>query len=266
MSNFKIMKAAFVQFEPAFGEKERNINRSIEIMKSAEADIFVLPELCFTGYAFNSRKEAEYFAETVPEGESISKMKDFAKSKKAAIAFGLAERVENKIYNACVFIGKNGEYANYRKIHLFQYEKLWFDSGAERPQVIEYQGNRFGMMICFDWIFPEISRRLALEGAQIILHPANLVLPYCQDAMVTRSIENRVFSITANRIGVEKRGPYNYEFTGKSQIISPQGVRLKAASQSKEEIGIADINIGESDNKSLNEFNNIWDDRHPELY
>jgi len=75
------------------------------------------------------------------------------------------------------------------------------------------------MMICFDWFFPESARTLALKGAQLILHPSNLVMPYCQDAMITRSIENRVFSITSNRIGRE--GGYN--FTGKSQIVSFDG-------------------------------------------
>jgi len=92
-------------------------------------------------------------------------------------------------------------------------------------------------MICFDWIFPEAMRTLALMGAQIVLHPANLVLPYCQDAMVTRCIENRVFEITANRIGVER----GLKFTGASQITAPGGIVLHRATKTKEEALAVDI-------------------------
>jgi len=64
---------------------------------------------------------------------------------------------------------------------------------------------RVGMMVCFDWAFPEVARALALKGADLIGHPANLVLTYCQQAMVTRCIENLVFAVTANRYGTEER-------------------------------------------------------------
>ena len=88
-------------------------------------------------------------------------------------------------------------------------------------------------MICFDWFFPETARSLALLGADIIAHPANLVLPYCQKAMITRCLENRVFAVTANRIGQEKRGEDDFQFTGASQIISYDGKVLSSAPNDK---------------------------------
>ncbi|MEZ4690386.1 MAG: nitrilase-related carbon-nitrogen hydrolase [Ignavibacteria bacterium] len=76
------------------------------------------------------------------------------------------------------------------------------------------------MMICFDWFFPETARTLALKGAQIICHPSNLVMAYCQTAMFTRALENRVFTITANRIGYDVRENKELFFTGESVIVS----------------------------------------------
>jgi len=93
----------------------------------------------------------------------------------------------------------------YRKIHLFYKEKLYFAPGENPPKVFNVNGVNIGVMICFDWIFPETARTLSLQGAELIAHPANLVLPYCQNAMITRSIENRVFTATANRVGSELR-------------------------------------------------------------
>mgnify|MGYP000650018178 CR=1 FL=1 len=88
-------------------------------------------------------------------------------------------------------------------------------------------------MICYDWYFPETARSLAARGADVILHPANLVLPWCLDAMRTRSIENRVFSITANRTGMEENAGIRVDFFGASQVINPSGeVLLKVGRNS----------------------------------
>ena len=77
----------------------------------------------------------------------------------------------------------------YKKIHLFNRENLWFTPGDEAPKVYEIDGVKIGVMICFDWIFPETCRSLALQGMQVLAHPSNLVLPHCQSAMITRCIE-----------------------------------------------------------------------------
>ncbi|MFO0767873.1 MAG: nitrilase-related carbon-nitrogen hydrolase [Nitrospiraceae bacterium] len=94
----------------------------------------------------------------------------------------------------------------YRKTHLFFEETLFFDPGDSGFQVWDVGGAKVGVMICFDWFYPESARTLALMGADIIAHPSNLVLPHCPDSMVTRCLENRVFSITANRIGRARLG------------------------------------------------------------
>ena len=122
-------------------------------------------------------------------------------------------------------------------------------------------------MICFDWYYPEAARTLALKGADILCHPSNLVLPHCPDAMVTRSLENRVFSITANRVGQEARGGKPpLTFIGKSEVISPKGQILHRAPIDKEELMIVDIDIKEARDKSINPYNDLLQDRRPHLY
>jgi predicted amidohydrolase len=121
-------------------------------------------------------------------------------------------------------------------------------------------------MICFDWFFPETTRILALQGADIICHPANLVLPYCQDAIITYCLVNRVFAITANRTGEEARGSKKWRYTGKSQITSPEARVLYQAAEENEEVGVVEIDVTKSRNKRLNKYNDFFDDRRVELY
>ena len=121
-------------------------------------------------------------------------------------------------------------------------------------------------MICFDWFFPESARILALKGADIICHPANLVLPYCQDAMITRCLENRIYVVTANRTGEEQRNGKKWLYTGKSQITSPDARILYRAAEESDEVGVIDIDVQLARNKRLNKYNDLFAERRVELY
>ena len=122
-------------------------------------------------------------------------------------------------------------------------------------------------MICFDWRFPEITRSLALNGAEIIAHPSNLVLPHCPQAMITRCLENRVYAITANRVGNENRVPDEVlHFIGQSQVVDPDGNLLIRASDIEEEVQIVEIDPGKAREKFINSKNDIFKDRRPDLY
>ena len=122
-------------------------------------------------------------------------------------------------------------------------------------------------MICFDWYYPEAARTLALKGAEIIAHPSNLVLPNCPDSMVTRCLENRVFSVTANRIGSEARGGKDrLTFIGLSEIVSPRGQILHRAPRDREEVTIVEIDPEEARQKTLNSYNDLLRDRRPAMY
>lgn len=260
------MRIATVQFQPRFGMVEENIARVRMLVSGSKADIFVLPELCFSGYTFTSHDEAQALSEPPVGGLSIESMKKLSSELNAAVIFGFPEKAPEGLYNSCAFVGPDGRVETYRKLHLFMYEKDWFLPGDGPLVPVEFRGCRIGMIICFDWIFPETARTLALNGAHIICHPANLVMPYCQAAMITRCLENRVFAATANRTGEEDRGGQKNVFTGQSQIISPRGKILYRGSDDKDEIGFADIDYKESEDKAVNVKNNLWADRRPQFY
>jgi predicted amidohydrolase len=122
------------------------------------------------------------------------------------------------------------------------------------------------MMICFDWFFPEVARSLALDGAQIIAHPSNLVLPWCQRAMFARSVENHVFSITANRTGREARAGRELVFTGGSQVLGCNGEVLLAAAEKDKSLQVTAVDLAQANQKQMNPWNDILASRRPELY
>ncbi|GAI74884.1 unnamed protein product, partial [marine sediment metagenome] len=236
------MKVGYIQTNPIFGEKEQNFNEIEKLISNLKADLIVLPELFATGYTFISKEEAVSLAEDF-EGKTSQFLRKIAKNTGAVIIGGFVEKEGNKIYNSAMIVSNKGVIGTYRKIHLYYKEKLWFSPGNKPLKVFKVNGVNIGIMICFDWIFPETARTLAILGADIIAHPANLVLPYCQKAMVTRCLENRVYAITANRIGEEKRGDNNFKFTGKSQITSYNGVILSTGPKDEIHVDFVDIDI-----------------------
>jgi predicted amidohydrolase len=258
------MRLAVGQMEPVIANVEENIKRIRGLLKEAEKcaiDVLVLPELCNSGYVFESMDEAMASSEEIPEGSFSSVLLEWSKQSRMVVA-GICERTKEGLYNSAGVFADGKHLATYQKIQLFLNETNWFLQGNDEPPVVEFQDYRFGVMICFDWAFPEIARVLTLKGAQVILHPANLVLPYCQDAMITRSIENRVFTATANRVGMER----DVSFSGHSQITGPKGQRLVFLNG--KEIGLAwiDINPADADEKMITKKNHIINDRRPDLY
>jgi len=259
------MKVGYIQFDPIFGEKEKNFGRIKNLSKDIDADLIVLPELFATGYTFISKDEAINLAETIHE-ETFRFMKQLSLETDAVIVGGFAERSGEKIYNSSMVVFRDTLIGTYQKIHLFNKEKLWFSPGESKLRVFEVKNMKIGVMICFDWIFPEVARSLALQGADIIAHPSNLVLPYCQNAMKIRCLENRVFAVTTNRIGQEKRSKDEFNFTGKSQITSYDGDVLSRAPKDQSFVQIVDIDVNLARDKNLNAYNDLFKERKPKFY
>lgn len=260
------MKIGFVQFDPVFGEVEKNLTRAVALIQKVEADLLVLPELFNTGYLFTSKQEVVDLAEEIPGGRTTEALLAASKGSGVHLMAGLAEWFDGRIYNSAVLVSPGGHLGTYRKVHLFYEEKLWFDPGDREPGVFDIGLCRVGMMICFDWFFPETARVLALKGADVICHSANLVLPYCQDAMITRCLENRVFAVTSNRTGSERRGGKALTYTGRSQIVDPGGNILCRAERETEEVRAVDIDVTAARDKRLNEHNHLFADRQPRFY
>jgi predicted amidohydrolase len=260
------MKAGFIQFAPQFGNVDANINKALSMVDTADAGLLVLPELFNTGYHFTSVAETRELAEEIPAGKTTKALCTIAQKKNIYIIAGIAEIADGSLYNSAVLISPAGYVATYRKVHLYNEEKLWFQPGNKGFDVYDIGQCKIGIMICFDWFFPESARILAIQGADVICHPANLVLPYCQDAMVTRCLENKIYAITANRTGYEDRSGKRFSYTGKSQITSPDGSILYRAAQDSDEIGIVEIDISTARDKRTNIYNDLFADRRVEYY
>ncbi|MEO8209708.1 MAG: nitrilase-related carbon-nitrogen hydrolase [bacterium] len=265
------MKVGYLQFQPKFGKPEENISKIEELVSDKAFDLLIIPELANSGYLFEDRKELVELSEEVDNGKFCNALKKICSEKNVYIVSGICEREGNKFYNSSVLVCPDGNFFAYRKLHLFDEEKIWFTPGDKPLEVYEIaiskkEKVKIGMMICFDWIFPETARTLALKGAQIICHPSNLVMSYCQRAMITRAVENRVFTITANRIGKDIRNKKELSFTGESVIVSPSGEYLCRASIDKEEVCIVEIDPANSLNKNITSNNNLFEDRRKEFY
>jgi predicted amidohydrolase len=259
------MIVAAVQTSPVLGDTAGNIARALELASTVDAGLYVLPELYSTGYAFHDRRQAESLAEPV-FGKSVSACAATAAKRKCWICGGFAERAGEGMYNSAFLAGPDGVAGVYRKTHLFGLERDLFLPGDSGFEVIDAGWARIGMMICFDWIFPEAMRTLALRGADVVLHPANLVLPYCPDGMTTRCLENRVFAITADRVGRDAHPGGEVKFIGKSQIVSPRAEVLARASDCREEVVTAEIDPAEARNKKIPSGNDLLADRRPGFY
>ncbi len=262
------MKVGYIQFNPVFGNKEHNLSQIIRLIRNhADAELLVLPELCTTGYFFTEQAELQNMAEYVPSGSSVKLLEKVAAETDTYLVAGFCEKVsENEFYNSAILLGPEGFIDVYRKIHLFNTEKNFFTPGKGPIQVYAVKDVKIGIIVCFDWAFPELTRILALKGAEIICHPANLVLPFAQKTMLARSIENRVFTITANRIGTEKKGDKELTFTGLSQITSPSMELLSHSSKDEEECRVVDIDPSLARNKWITKKNHIFQDRRTDLY
>ena len=259
------MRLAVVQTNPVPGAAEQNRARARAWMERVPADVYVLPELAFSGYNFVDRRQARARAETV-NGPSVRWAEQFCRATGAHVLFGFPEASGGAIYNAAALVGPRGARGVYRKIHLFGKEKQFFRPGGAPCPVWAIGPVRVGVLVCFDWFFPEAARGLALAGADVLLHPANLVLPHGPDAMITRCLENRVFAATANRVGREDGAAGPLSFIGRSQIVSPRGERLARLGAGREGVAVARIDPRDARNKRLATGNDLFRERRPALY
>lgn len=256
----------FLQFAPRMGDPGWNMARIEQLAAGTRFDLLVLPELCTTGYQFRDRAHLAGLAEPA-DGPFGALLGELTRRHGGTIVGGFAEQSVAGTFNSALTVTPDGRRYVYRKAHLFDREKTLFLTGDTPFEPVDIGWDcPIGIMICFDWIFPEAMRSLALQGAGVIAHAANLVMPFCQQAMFCRAIENRVFVITANRHGSESLpGEEPLTFTGRSQVMGPDGTVRLSASRAETGIRLVEIDTGET-GFQLNSRNNLVADRRPELY
>jgi len=261
------MRIGIAQTSPAFGERDRNIAEALELIAKEHADLWVLPELFASGYQFVSAEEVRELAEAVPHGPTTQALIEYAAKHKCHIVAGLPERDAERLYNSAVLAGPDGFLSCYRKVHLFYQEKLFFSPGNRSFPVIDAEIARIGLMVCFDHLFPESARSLALQGADVIAHPANLVLPdLAQRTMSVRALENGVFTATANRVGEESRSAETLVYTGQSQVVGPDGEIRVRLSPDTAEAAVVEIDVERARNKRITDYNDKLADRRLDQY
>lgn len=270
---------AAIQMPVALGDKDKNLNKIAELAQTAVkggAELLVFPELCTSGYTFNSRQEVAELAEDATGGESIKLFKKLARDLQAYMVFGFIEHEECCFYNSAAVVGPFGLAGIYRKLHLFYEEKLFFEPGNLGLPVFNLPWGKVGVLICYDLRFFEAGRILMLKGADIICVPTNWVVlfdqqgideqGYCMQnyAAMVMANTNQLYLACANRIG-EERGT---SFLGRSMIIGPTGWPLNGpASGDKEDILLSTVNLSDSRRgKIRNNLNDLVRDRRTDIY
>jgi predicted amidohydrolase len=271
-----VTRVCVQQLDPVVGDLDGNRRLALSAIAEAieaGAEVIVLPELVTSGYMFESAQEAASAA-IVPDHEILREWADVARRDDVIIAGGFAERGEDgNTYNSAAVIDPTGLRAVYRKLHLWDREKLWFEPGAEPPPVFETSVGRLSVIVCYDVEFPELTRIVALAGTQLLLVPTNWPLMDRPDgerpgevviAMATAR-GNRMAVACADRTGVERGQPW----TGCSTIIGADGwVAGEKTGPDALSIGpvVADIDLTLALDKRYTELADVFADRRPALY
>jgi predicted amidohydrolase len=263
------MKLAVSQFLPKFADPSANSQRIAEQIVTTKADLIVFPECALTGYCFRSHDEAIQGAVAISD-KSVQALIAACREAKCFAIVGLAEKVNEDLFNSAALIGPNGLVGEYRKVHLPYIGLDRYAQAGDSFPLFDLPFGRVGIQICFDIRFPEGARTLSLKGADLIAVPTNWPesAELASDIMCpARCIENHIFVAAANRVGEEN----SFTFVGRSKIISPSGTVLAAADHTDEAILVEEVKLERARIKHLvrreGEYEmDLWGARRPDLY
>jgi predicted amidohydrolase len=263
---------ACVQLELVLGDPAGNRVRAQDAIAACVrhgASIIVLPELCSTGYRLTV-EELRAGCENA-DGPTTRAWAEAIGGGDAVVVGGFAERaVSGRPYNAAAVVDRNGCRAVYRKIHLWDRERDLFRTGEAPPPVVDLDGVRIGVQICHDVWYPEVARRLAVDGADVLAVPTNWPRSDAPGGARTdgarlcevAALVNRVFVAAADRVGVER----SLEFAGASVIAGPAGRPLAGPLDGRPGTIYAACDLAAARDKHWSPRNHMFKDRRPELY
>jgi predicted amidohydrolase len=267
------MKVACCQIAPQVGAAERNRLAIREAIHSAAGDgagIVVLPELCTSGYVLRSEAEARELSVRPADG-GLDEWSEALAGGEAVVVGGFAELGDDGVlYNSAAVVDRTGVVAIYRKAHLWLDERRIFEPGREPPPVVPTRAGPIGVAVCYDLFFPEVTRSLALGGAEIIVAPT--ASPALEDegnadigVAVTRAAAhvNRVFVAVCDRTGTER----GTRWAGRSVIVDPDGRVIGGPAGDRPATVLADCELALAREKVVpGSDNHVFGDRRPELY
>lgn len=257
------LKVTLAQMPVYLGDIKRNFNNMQKLTQEAarrESHIVIFPELWTSGYALIDARE---LAHTLNQGV-FAQVASLAKQNKISITGSMLEKRGGEVANSAPFFAANGQTMGvYRKIHLFKLmdEDRYLQPGSS-PLVMDLPWGQTAIAICYDLRFPELFRRYALEGAKVVIIPAEWPLVRIQHwraLMIARAIENQCYMIGVNTVG-EIGGTV---FGGHSMIVDPWG---KVIIEAGEEAQLLTADIELDHIQTARKQIPVFDDRRPETY
>lgn len=257
----KTIHAAAIQFTVQQGDVDANlayIRNALARVAGQGANLVVLPEMWSSGFAYRTLNELAQRTAAI-----VEELLELSRELKLVIVGSLPEPHGEKVFNTVYMVDNGSLVGTYRKLHLFSLlgEDKAFDSG-DTWLLAETSIGRIGVIICYDLRFPELSRRLALEGAEVICVPAQWPKPrqeHWRTLLRARAIENQLFIVSCNACGTIGK----LEFFGMSMIIDPKGEVLSESGEAEGEI------FAQLDMQAMTDWRAqipCFNDRRPELY
>lgn len=255
------INAAAIQFNVKQGDVDANlayIREALPRVSAHGANLALLPEMWSSGFAYKNLNELALRTDKI-----VGELLEISARLKMVIVGSMPEPNGDKVFNT-VYLVDNGKLAGvYRKIHLFSLlgEDRAF-SGGDSWLLADTSIGKIGVIICYDLRFPELSRRLAVEGAQVICVPAQWPKPrqeHWRTLLRARAIENQLFIVSCNACGTIGK----LDFFGMSMIIDAKGELLAEMGENEGEI------VASLDLQTMNDWRAqipCFNDRKPGCY
>ena len=268
------MQIACCQIAPDVTDPQRSADSARQALATAiddGAQIVVLPELCNSGYVFEFADEARAAA-TPADGDVLAGWAAEAARNDALVIGGFCELApDGRVFNSSALVDGGGVVAVYRKLHLWADEQRWFSRGEECAPVIGTRHGSLGLAVCYDLEFPELTRGLALEGAELIVIPTNWPRdpeppdgrPVLHSLAAITAYFSKTFVAVCDRCGTER----GLEFEGGSVIAGPDGALLAGpvADRGVETLR-ADVDLARARDKRSGALNDAFADRRVAQY
>jgi len=264
------IRIAAVIFNSVVNQPHDNLARMAHWIKQAQkqgAQLICFPELTVTGYS--TRPEIKDAAEPIP-GPISRHLQELAHDHQMVILAGMAERDENKrIFASHLVVTPEKISGVYRKIHIASPERSIFTPGDRAP-VFKTAGIKFGIQLCYDAHFPELSTHMALGGADVIFMPHASPRGTPQEKfnswmrhLTARAFDNGVFIVACNQIGDNQKGLC---FPGLAVVVGPSGNVLQAKTAESEGMLVTDLKAEDLSAVRDHKMRYFLPNRRPELY
>lgn len=268
------VRVACCKVSPEVADSSRSAALTVVAIASAVnagAQIIVLPELATSGYRFQSMEEARSAAVTV-DGGLLRGWANEAARGDAVVVGGFCEVTDDgRLFNSSALVDGSGVLAVYRKLHLWHDERKWFSPGDQPAPVVQTRHGQIGLAVCYDLEFPELTRGLALQGAELIAVPTNWPhhplppdgRPVLHSLAAMTAYLNKVFVAVCDRCGTERQ----LEFEGGSVVAGPDGSLYAGPVAGRgEHTLMAHCPLSQARTKRIGEDNDVFADRQPEHY